>query len=604
MIGNRKSAEAIPVNKSAMDRKDIVAAIDFGTTFSGCAFQSRADFGSSPLKIELVKLAGSSGLSEKTSTAILFDKQKKFVAFGHDAEELYNQKLADGNQFDWYFYRRFKMFLYNRLDLAKNNMIKSVGTGKEMSAMLVFQEAIRYLKDTGLHAIQKKYNKGINDIHWILTVPAIWDDPAKQFMREAAINVNNSSAGIATDNLSLSLEPEAAALFCRYLPHDRSTDLDGSVSIKSFRIGDRYLVLDVGGGTVDITVYEVYCDDQTKTVALRELDKANGGEWGGTSVDGEFESMLEEVLGPEVMEIVRSQYNEDFMSLMAVFEVKKRNVTPDSISRETFALPQSITDLYKQIQKTDLEEGIKSIQKYRGKISVNKDKMSIEAEMMKEFLRPIVEQICGITKEIVNQKEDLNINKILMVGGFSESKMLQQKVRETFSTQLLIVPESAGLCVLKGAVINGHNPSMITVRVCKYTYGIRAYEHFEPALDPREKREIIGDRVLCKDRFSVYGRVDQAFEKGEAVGDRVYVPRTEDATSLQIEVYTTNEKYPRFVNSETCRKLGHLEVPLGDIARGQPREFRVQFVFGDPELGVVATHIATGKKIQGEFDFL
>lgn len=27
------------------------------------------------------------------------------------------------------------------------------------------------------------------DIFWVLTVPAIWDDAAKQFMREAAVNV-------------------------------------------------------------------------------------------------------------------------------------------------------------------------------------------------------------------------------------------------------------------------------------------------------------------------------------------------------------------------------------------------------------------------------
>jgi hypothetical protein len=27
------------------------------------------------------------------------------------------------------------------------------------------------------------------DIHWVLTVPAIWNDVAKQFMREAAENV-------------------------------------------------------------------------------------------------------------------------------------------------------------------------------------------------------------------------------------------------------------------------------------------------------------------------------------------------------------------------------------------------------------------------------
>ena len=28
-----------------------------------------------------------------------------------------------------------------------------------------------------------------DDIHWVLTVPAIWNEPAKQFMREAAVDV-------------------------------------------------------------------------------------------------------------------------------------------------------------------------------------------------------------------------------------------------------------------------------------------------------------------------------------------------------------------------------------------------------------------------------
>jgi len=28
-------------------------------------------------------------------------------------------------------------------------------------------------------------------IAWVITIPAIWNEPAKQFMREAAIEVNN-----------------------------------------------------------------------------------------------------------------------------------------------------------------------------------------------------------------------------------------------------------------------------------------------------------------------------------------------------------------------------------------------------------------------------
>ncbi|KAH3890530.1 hypothetical protein DPMN_014614 [Dreissena polymorpha] len=54
-------------------------------------------------------------------------------------------------------------------------------------------------------------------------------------------------AGIATENLSLALEPEAAALYCRYLPMEKVVDSAGKASIESFAPGKRYLVLDAGG---------------------------------------------------------------------------------------------------------------------------------------------------------------------------------------------------------------------------------------------------------------------------------------------------------------------------------------------------------------------
>ena len=62
--------------------------------------------------------------------------------------------------------------------------------GQEMSALDVFSASIRYLKETLLRRIQEAV-KGFRqtDIHWVLTVPAIWEDGAKQFMREAAFKV-------------------------------------------------------------------------------------------------------------------------------------------------------------------------------------------------------------------------------------------------------------------------------------------------------------------------------------------------------------------------------------------------------------------------------
>lgn len=71
-------------------------------------------------------------------------------------------------------------------------MIKAAN-GKSMKALKVFTEALRFLKYDALETINsnargKKFIP--SDFTWVLTVPAIWDHSAKQFMREAAIQVS------------------------------------------------------------------------------------------------------------------------------------------------------------------------------------------------------------------------------------------------------------------------------------------------------------------------------------------------------------------------------------------------------------------------------
>lgn len=75
-------------------------------------------------------------------------------------------------------------------------MIKDIA-GKETPAMTLFTMVIAELKKSLLHDVQQNVvdeghegNVIQDDIFWILTVPAIWSDAAKQFMREAANGVN------------------------------------------------------------------------------------------------------------------------------------------------------------------------------------------------------------------------------------------------------------------------------------------------------------------------------------------------------------------------------------------------------------------------------
>lgn len=57
--------------------------------------------------------------------------------------------------------------------------------------MNVFSLCIKHLKDTMIKVMTDKKTFDIKDTHvdFVITVPAIWGDAAKLFMREAAINV-------------------------------------------------------------------------------------------------------------------------------------------------------------------------------------------------------------------------------------------------------------------------------------------------------------------------------------------------------------------------------------------------------------------------------
>jgi hypothetical protein len=76
-------------------------------------------------------------------------------------------------------------------NLTRNEELED-DKGKLLPARRVFAMVIRYLKDDLLKESGKKLAAGLNEeeIQWVLTVPAIWTPPAKQFMRECAIEVN------------------------------------------------------------------------------------------------------------------------------------------------------------------------------------------------------------------------------------------------------------------------------------------------------------------------------------------------------------------------------------------------------------------------------
>ena len=70
-------------------------------------------------------------------------------------------------------------------------MITAVN-GKQLEALQVFSAAINFLKEHFIENINNR-NAGnkitVDKVRWVLTVPAIWNDSAKQLMRKSSIKV-------------------------------------------------------------------------------------------------------------------------------------------------------------------------------------------------------------------------------------------------------------------------------------------------------------------------------------------------------------------------------------------------------------------------------
>ena len=74
-------------------------------------------------------------------------------------------------------------------------MMLSDINGKKMLALDVFTAAIKFMRQFLLKELNKRGVKEedleITEFSWVITVPAIWNNDAKQFMREAAKRVSN-----------------------------------------------------------------------------------------------------------------------------------------------------------------------------------------------------------------------------------------------------------------------------------------------------------------------------------------------------------------------------------------------------------------------------
>ncbi|KAG0373282.1 hypothetical protein BGX24_011904 [Mortierella sp. AD032] len=503
---------------SDLDDFPVLVSIDFGTTFSGCAY-SYIPQDKTPKLIS--EWPNQTMYYAKTPTVSLYKKNKgkyEMSAWGGGS------KLKKGMQKSEYIHLyKFKTHLDEAADLPP---WKSPVTVPDAIAdyLKAFHE---YAAGEIEQQLAKRYTR--ERFRYCLTVPAMWSDKAKGVMRRAAIQAGMINKNDKEDRLMLVSEPEAAALYCER----RCNEYD-------LKHGDRFLICDAGGGTVDLIVYDIA--ESTEGRNLSEVTKGHGATCGSMLIDLNFGNLL----------------------------IKKFTMQGAKI-QDDVTIP-------------NLDPGA---------IGIDEDTMTFTAaELKKVVFDPVVTKVLELIRDQLDQAK--NCSAIFMVGGFGSSTYLLDCVKRAYGhkVRLISAPNRPEIAVVFGAVYAGLNPRKVTARATRRCYGVGVMEPFRVGIDPPKLMKCRINGLMCDDRFSKFVTKGQLVKMDECIS-RSYAliyQGVEEAGDFKISVYTIDGDPPQYVTN--LHESAYISIPdpftTADLP-GKEVSCKLNFYFGLSEVKVEAT---------------
>ena len=562
---------------------EVVVAIDFGTSRSGFAYKFKESDDSvfrdlwpdSPINFP------------KTATHLLVSPTGEIEAWGYTAMKKLAELRAKKTAKDYYFARNFKMELHSGKKDRIGPYIINENNREKIYVIDLIAKYIRLIKDEALKEIKNSTSGELKDkeIRWCLTIPAIWKDEDKDLMRRAAQKAGLiGSSDDEAERLFLVLEPEAAAIFCQ--EEDK----------KALTPGTKIMIVDCGGGTVDITVHKV-----VKYGGLDEVAPGTGGPFGSMYVDKSFQDYLTEKLSAEMVKLFHDEEPLGYLRMMEEWERTKCNFDPgNSGDIIYFQIP---TNFYKFILKRKPE----LLEKLADEQNGDDENIHLSRSTMENIFRPTLN---GLVLTVENQFKKLGgeqVDIIFLVGGFSTSPVLRQRIKKEFGNRVekIVMPPRPSVAILKGAASFGVNPAIIRARRTRLTYGASCSQPFDELIDPESKKFWAKDlgHYRCDDRFYTLVTIRDSVPVNKEIVVQ-YTQIEAKGKSMYFEFYATSKKKVRYTDEKGVEKIGEMTVEMPSTEGGVNRVVDLFCYFGDTEIKVKAVDRTSGSRCKRSLRFL
>ena len=244
--------------------------------------------------------------------------------------------------------------------------------------------------------------------------------------------------------LAIALEPDSAALHVRSL---QKADLvmGSAANVK------RYIVIDIGGGTIDLAVHEIVGPEELRKEAVHEIEVYIGSHHGAVVVDKEFEAFLCNLDVPNYPKVFSEMRDNPpvWNAIMANFEASKLEYEGKHEMR--IELPGAMFVHYPKETRKILSCLVKekSPQAY---IKPYTNTLHVSSEQCVKWYKPTISSAVTLTKSLHAKHQ---VDALFVVGGFAKCKILQQQLKAEFPKVTLLIPDEPGSATVKGAVRHG-----------------------------------------------------------------------------------------------------------------------------------------------------
>ncbi|THZ56528.1 actin-like ATPase domain-containing protein [Aureobasidium pullulans] len=467
-------------------KAQLIVGIDFGTTFSGVAFAFATN---TEAKEDIIVEWPGAGTAtkQKIPTVLYYDQHQQVVGWGADIADALaptGYPKPGVQKVEW-----FKL----QLMMSGNTYIDPINLpplppGKseiDVAADYLFKlrQAMRnYLQKT----LGEVFTREERNIRYFLTVPAIWNDAGKAATRAAAIQ-----AGFLRDEndnrLTLVTEPEAAAMFC------------SKTGLLNLKIHDAVLIVDCGGGTVDLIAYEV---EEEHPFTVAECTAGSGDSCGSTALNRNFSNILRAKI--RKMKLPDGSKTAGRVYAKCIMDFENRIKADFRNNGQKWAVDVGIEA---EFPEAGIEEGY----------------MTFTNEEILQCFEPVVNRILELVRNqiIAIQAQNRALQNVLVVGGFGSSEYLFQQIKLHVPPQFqskVVRPMDSVAAIVKGAVTAGITERVVTSRVARRHYLMATLQPFKEGHHPEQYRvPSLDGKDRCKYTRQIFVQKGQRVKTGEPV---------------------------------------------------------------------------------------